>query len=471
MASAITNPRMIIRESSMKAFQWVAIGLCVAMTALDGFDVLSVSFVGPELAREWGVTATQQANMGNAGLFGMIVGSLIFSPVADVIGRRNVLLVSLSIVTVGMFASALVTNVEQMLALRFVTGFGIGTMFAPVNSMAAEYANNKRRGVAIGLNVLGYPLGTTVGGLIASWMLDKTGTDLVSLIANSVTGSSATGLGLSWQWVFILGGVLTAVLIPLVLIFMPESMEFLLSKRPKNALKQVNVLMKKLGHEPLTQLPPPDAEAARSGGIAQVFEILKQPYLARVIIIVVAYFMTISVFYFGNFLAPRVLSQIGFDASTSRLATISITVGGMIGSLAFGILAARFKFQHLTTLVCVLGTVMTSVIGLLLGNVYTLIPGLILIGFFINAGIAGFYTGMAAAFPAHLRATGSGFTLGVGRFGAMVGPFVGGVLLDANFEFGRVYLIVGLTMLISAVFMQFLRVDDPRMAKGAALAH
>ncbi len=468
MADAQTNPRMIIRESKMKSFQWVIISLCVAMTALDGFDVLSVSFVGPELAREWGVTATQQANMGNAGLFGMIIGSLIFSPIADIIGRRNVLLISLGIITVGMFVSAFVTGYEQMLVLRFVTGFGIGTMFAPVNSMAAEYANNKRRGLAIGLNVLGYPLGTTIGGLIASWMLDRTGNDLASLIASSIVGETVTGLGLAWPSVFIMGGVLTAALIPLVLIFMPESMEFLLSKRPKSALKQVNVLMTKLGHAPLTELPPPDDEAKAAGGLAQI---LKQPYLARTIIIIVAYFMTISVFYFGNFLAPRVLAEIGFDPSTARLAAISITVGGMIGSLVFGILAANIKFQLLTTITCVLATVMTSVIGLLLGNVFTLMAGLILIGFFINAGIAGFYTGMAAAFPAHLRATGSGFTLGIGRFGAMVGPFVGGLLLDANYAFGTVYLLVGLTMLVSAVFMQLLKVDDPRMEKGAVLGH
>ena len=449
MNAAVENPRMIIRESKMKPFQWVAISLCVAMTALDGFDVLSVSFVGPELAREWGVTATQQANMGNAGLFGMIIGSLIFSPVADIIGRRNVLLVSLSIITVGMFASAAAPNYEIMLALRFVTGFGIGTMFAPVNSMAAEYASTKRRGLAVGLNVLGYPLGTTIGGLIATWMLAEHGPSL------------------PWQSVFILGGVLTAALIPLLLLFMPESMEFLLSKRPKNALPKINVVMKKLGHAPLTELPPPDEESAKPGGLV---EILKQPYLARVIIIIVAYFMTISVFYFGNFLAPRVLAQIGFSGSTARLATISITIGGMLGSLVFGIMAARFRFQLLTTVVCVLATVMTSVIGLMLGSVYTLIPGLILIGFFINAGIAGFYTGMAASFPAHLRATGSGFTLGIGRFGAMVGPLVGGMMLDRGFEFGRVYLIVGLTMLVSAVFMQFLKVEAPKGQAGG-LAH
>jgi MFS family permease len=92
--------------------------------------------------------------------------------------------------------------------------------------------------------------------------------------------------------------------------------------------------------------------------------------------------------------------------------------------------------------------------------------GAIAMGFFINAAIAGFYTGMASSFPAHLRATGSGFTLGVGRFGAMVGPLVGGMMLDAGFEFGRVYLLVGLTMLVSAVFIQFLRVSGK--AKDAA---
>ncbi|NIR60596.1 MAG: MFS transporter, partial [Gammaproteobacteria bacterium] len=98
-----------------------------------------------------------------------------------------------------------------------------------------------------------------------------------------------------WQSVFFLGAVVTAALIPLILLLMPESVEFLLSKRPKGALPQLNVLMKKLGREPLAELPPPDEEAKAAGGLAQV---LKQPYLARVITIMASYFVIISAFYF-----------------------------------------------------------------------------------------------------------------------------------------------------------------------------
>ena len=437
MSDVQTNPRMIIRESKMKLFQWVAVSLCVAMTALDGFDVLAVAFVGPELVTEWEIGAAEIGGLVSAGLFGMVLGSLFFSPVADIIGRRNVLLISLTIISLGMFASAFATGVGMLLPLRFITGFGIGAMFAPVNSMAAEYASDKRRGLAIGLNVLGYPLGTTIGGLIVIWLIPAFG----------------------WQSVFWLGGGLTALLIPLIILFMPESMDFLLSKRPAGALPKINVLMTKLGHQPLSELPPPDDEAKAAGGLAQI---LKQPYLARVIIVIASYFLVISAFYFANGLTPTILAGQGMDASLARLSTISITVGGMLGALSFGVLAARFKIRHLTSVVCVLAVVMTSVFGLLQFNVYALFAGAIAMGFFINAAIAGFYSSMAIGFPAHLRATGSGFTLGIGRFGAIVGPLVGGYLFDADFAFGWVYFIVGLPMLASAVFMQLIRFEDTK---------
>jgi benzoate transport len=438
MEAAQSNPRMIMREQPMKLFQWVAVSLCVAMTALDGFDVLAVAFVGPELRGEWDIGATEIAALVSAGLFGMVTGSLIFSPIADVVGRRNVLLISLAIITVGMFASAFTTSVDELLPLRFFTGFGIGTMFAPVNSMAAEFSSMKRRGLAIGLNVLGYPLGTTIGGLIATWMLAE------------------NGLNLGWPSVFFLGAGLTAALIPLLLLFMPESMDFLLSKRPKNALPKINIIMMKLGRAPLAELPPPDEEAKMAGGLLQI---LKQPYLARVVIVIASYFMTISAFYFSAGLTTTILAQEGFNPSLSRVGGILITVGGMLGSLTFGLLSARIPFRHLTTIVCVLAVGSTSVFGLLGFNVYALFAGAIVMGFFINSAIAGFYTGMAAGFPAHLRATGTGFTLGIGRFGAIIGPLVGGVLFDAGLEFGWVYLVVGLPMLLSALFMQMLGVE------------
>src|SRR5262249_43953920 len=162
-----------------------------------------------------------------------------------------------------------------------------------------------------------------------------------------------------------------------------ESLEFLLAKQPKNALKQVNAFMKKLGKPPLTAMPPVEAET--KAGLA---EILKQPYLARVIIIIIAYFMTISVFYFGNFLMPKVLADQGLAPSTARLIPIMVTVGGMIGSITLGYLAAWFKIRHLTSIVCILATVMTSIFGFLLGDIWVLVAGAVVMGFFINAGIA-----------------------------------------------------------------------------------
>jgi MFS family permease len=465
MAAAPTNIRMIMRESDMRGFQWVAVILCIAMTAIDGFDALAVSFTGPILrAAEplgWGIDNAQIGLLGSAALAGMVGGSLLLSPVADIIGRRWIALLCLSIVTIGMFGSAFAQDFEQLLWLRVLTGVGIGAMFAPVNALTAEYSSLKRREFAISLMVIGYPLGAVVGGWIA------------------IPLSQAYG----WQSVFALGGVMTGVLIPLVFIFLPESMDFLLTRRPKSALRQVNTLLRKLGRPELDALPPPDEEAAAAGGLQ---EIAKQPYLGRTILIVIGYFMTIGAFYFVQFLTPAILSgDFGYPIPIAQSATIWMTLGGIAGGLTFGALSNRFGRSHLTAYLVGLAVIAVAAFGWLVmfvqpdaavarwqeavGNtpgwmqtpvgIYTVVAsalfitlaGMFAMGYFINAAIAGFYASLAAAYPTHLRAAGTGWGLGVGRLGAVLAPPVGGLLLVAGMEVSWVFAIVGAPMIIGAV--------------------
>lgn len=480
MSGADTNIRNIMREHDMKGFQWVAVVLCVFMTGIDGYDALAVSFAGPILSMSepsgWMLDRALIGLLGSAALAGMVGGSLLLSPLADFAGRRGVALLCLTIVTIGMIASAFAQDYNQLLILRVFTGVGIGAMFAPVNAITAEYSSLKRREMAISLMVIGYPLGAVIGGWIAIPMSNE-----------------LLGVGYGWQSIFLLGGIATGALIPLVYFFMPESMDFLLTRRPKGALKKINVLLRKLGHEELTELPPPDAEAQAAGGLQ---EMGKQPYFGRTIMIVTGYFMTIGAFYFVQYLTANTMSDVfGYPLAIAQSASIWLSIGGIVGGLAFGALSFRLGRSQMTASLVVLAVGAVALFGWLLVNtaagdaiarwqagvdgvsgtglfgwlentvvglylalssmMLIIILGLFAMGFTINGAIAGFYASMAAAYPTHLRAAGTGWGLGVGRLGAVLAPPVGGLLLAQGVPESTVYALVGVPMLLAAVAIWF----------------
>ena len=139
----------------------------------------------------------------SAGLAGMTAGSLLLSPLADRYGRRPAILLSLAVTSLGMVASAFTADLAQLTAARFITGLGIGTMIASLTTIVAEYASDRRRAAAIGFSMAGYPIGAIFGGFVTLYLLEAFG----------------------WQAVFLFGGLLTGLMIPLSLIFLPESIE------------------------------------------------------------------------------------------------------------------------------------------------------------------------------------------------------------------------------------------------------
>ena len=187
------DPRLAIREGSMTSFQMVVVVICVVLNMVDGFDVLAMSFTAPLIAREWGVDPATLGVLLSAGLVGMGVGALFISPIADVIGRRAVVILSTVIMSVGMFASAATTGVLELWLCRFVTGLGIGGVLASGNTLLAEYAPNRWRDFVISTMVIGYPVGAIIGGSIFAV--------LVSLYG--------------WRSAFVFGGLASTVLVPL----------------------------------------------------------------------------------------------------------------------------------------------------------------------------------------------------------------------------------------------------------------
>ena len=162
------NPKDILDHEPMGWFQITAVTICVLLNALDGFDVLAISFASPGIASEWGIDRGVLGIVLSMELIGMAVGSITIGNLADRIGRRPTILLCLVMMASGMYLSSTSDSVEALSAYRFFTGLGIGGMLAAINAMAAEYANLKYRNLCVIVMATGYPIGVIIGGSIAS---------------------------------------------------------------------------------------------------------------------------------------------------------------------------------------------------------------------------------------------------------------------------------------------------------------
>ncbi len=235
-----TDPRQVLDDSAMSRLQYIIVGLTVGLNALDGFDVLAISFAGPGIAAEW--------ELGNAGLgivlsmelIGMAVGSVLLGSVADRIGRKPTIMGCLFAMAIGMFMVTITTSLTELSIWRVVTGLGIGGMLAALNAVTAEFSSRKERARMIAIMTIGYPVGGVVGGSIVTNLMQY----------------------FDWRVVFYFGTAVTIVFIPLIHFILPESVHWLARKQPEGALDRINATMKRLGHAAIEQLPSIE-EAAR----------------------------------------------------------------------------------------------------------------------------------------------------------------------------------------------------------------
>lgn len=195
------DPRETLFASPMSRLQIAVVAVTIGLNALDGFDVLSISFASPGIARDWGIDRAALGFVLSMELFGMGLGSILLGGVADKIGRRRTLLGCLAVMTLGMLMAARAKGVYDLSVWRVFTGLGIGGMLAAINAVAAEFSNSRRRSLNVCLMAIGYPIGAVVGGSIAAVLLKQS----------------------DWRAVFRFGAVATAAFIPLVYWLVPES--------------------------------------------------------------------------------------------------------------------------------------------------------------------------------------------------------------------------------------------------------
>jgi benzoate transport len=424
------DPREVIAKSPMSALQIAVVGITIGLNALDGFDVLSISFASPGIARDWGIDRAVLGFVLSMELFGMGVGSILLGGVADKIGRRRTLLGCLVMMALGMLMASRAKGVYDLSVWRVFTGLGIGGMLAAINAVAAEFSNARQRSLSVSLMAIGYPVGAVIGGSISAALL-KEG---------------------DWRVVFQFGAAATAAFIPLVLWCVPESVSWLCRRQPAGALTGVNRALRRMGHAPIAEMPAASAEAS-TPSVLDIFS----PQLVRLtVLMTLAYFLHITTFYFILKWVPKIVVDMGFTSSSAAGVLVWANVGGAMGGVAFGLLSLRFGLKHLTMLVLVISTIMLAVFGHGQADLGRLSLICAITGFFTNAGVVGLYGIFAQAFPTHVRATGTGFAIGVGRAGAWMSPIIAGFLFRAGYGLEFVAVAMGAGSLVAALALWLL---------------
>jgi benzoate transport len=428
-----TDPRETIDQSPMSLMQMFIIAITMGLNGLDGIDILSISFASTGIAAEWGIDKGGLGIVLSMELFGMAVGSIVIGWVADIIGRRKTMIGCLITMAIGMFMVTTVNNVIELSIWRIITGLGIGGLLSTVTAITAEFSNLKNRHLCVSLMAIGYPIGGIIGGEVARRLLVE----------------------LDWRYIFYFGAALTAFFIPLFFFVVPESVYWLVRKQPAGALEKVNKTLKRIGHNVIGVLPEVTPEVRKKS-----FGDLFATGLRRTtIIITLAYFLQITTYYFILKWLPNVVVGMGFSASEGANMLKYANIGGALGGAILGLMTLRLDLKKLTMATLALSAVSITILGLTPAdlNYIKVIAGLC--GFFGNSGIVGMYALFPASFPTHVRASGTGFAVGVGRGGAIISPIIVGFMFQAGLPLPTVAMVISTGALIAVGVLAFLKFE------------
>lgn len=419
----------VMKETPSGKLLLIPILVATVINMLDGFDILVIVFTGPKIAAEWGLEPSQLGILFSSGLAGMVIGSLVIAPFADRIGRRKIVLLCLTIMSCGMFLSSWSHNLAELVSLRVITGLGIGGMLASLNTVVNEYSSGNQKGFAVSLFSIGYPIGATIGGFVTIYLMGEFG----------------------WRSVFIFGGAIGLLMIPVVYALMPESIEFLLIKRSPDALRKINLLRQRMGDPELEQLPEALARPKNSVGLRGLFS----PALMRSTLMICAcYFGVMMTFYFILNWTPKVFVDLGMSINTGISAMLILNISGMAGGLFVGWLSRRWDIRLVSFAATSLFFICVICFSLIPANLLLLVLISALTGFVMSGVMTTLYATVPMIYPAEVRATGTGVAISVGRLGATLGPAVAGGLMAFGWDRPLYYFCLALPLLIAAVLIR-----------------
>ncbi len=398
-------------------YQYQIFCICFVTILVDGFDTQAAAFAGPLLKRAFGADSQALGLIFGASLFGGLAGGLLLGPLGDRKGRRPVLLSALLLIALGSLATALAHNEHQIMALRFLTGLGLGGAVPSVIALSAEYAPPRYRSTVVAMVFNGFPLGAVLGSILAAYVLPLWG----------------------WRVLFGIGGALPVIILVLALPGLPESLQILKRSKQRHRL---NKLVRRLGPQADALLADePDHDLPRTrGSVVQLFT----NGLASVTLLIwlICFLSLLTVYCIINWL-PTLAAEAGLPLRTAVLAIGAINIGSIIGNFALARIGDRMAPHLPTGCAYALGAVFIALIGSATSSTLLMLSVCFAAGVFCVGAQLSVTAIIARLYPTPFRATGVGWSFGLGRLGGVVGPVLAGILLTSGFGLFRLMMAAG----------------------------
>jgi benzoate transport len=427
----------VIDNGAVSGQQLLVVGLCLLFNMVDGFDITAMAIVAKTVAVELSLTPDRLGWIFSFALAGMMAGAMILAPYSDVIGRRKMVIISLALVAVSILLTAYATTLTEFIVLRFISGMGAGAMLACQASLAAEYSPDKYRVFSVAAVTSGYPLGAMMTSVVAGYVMPEHG----------------------WRGMFVFGGVATVVFAIIAWLFLPESLKYLIGRQPKDALQRINRILEKLKKDVLASLPPVAREKsdARLNATAAVKTLLAPQYRVATLTLWSAFFLSFSALYFLMSWIPKLMEDSGYSSAIAHKAFFLFNFGGVIGIYLLGWLSTRFRLSSLI-LTLLLSSAVAMALFAAAPNKLNLLLGLIfIIGILQQGGFTGLYGAAAKVYPTAVRSTGIGWSIGLGRSGAVAGPAIAGYLIAAGFDMSANFFFFAIPVAVSGLIAYRLR--------------
>jgi MFS transporter, AAHS family, vanillate permease len=431
-AATSENPvHDVIDDGNVSGQQILVVALCLFFNMLDGFDITAMAVVASSVSTELQLTPDKLGWIFSFALAGMMGGAMFLAPVSDIIGRRKLIIIAMLLVGVSIVLTASASTLTEFIILRFISGLGAGAMLASQAALASEYSSDKFKAFSVAAVTSGYPMGAMMTSVIAGYILPEYG----------------------WRGMFWFGGLLTMSMVAAAWLLLPESLKYLFERRPEGALNKVNGILKKLSKETLAEMPTVIVrqEARHDGFIGGMRRLLHKEQRKTTLTLWTAFLLCFSTLYFLMSWIPKLMEDSGFDAAAGRDAFFLFNLGGVIGIYLMGWMSTKWK---LTNLICYLS--IASAVGMVIfamapTNLGLLLSLTLVIGILQQGGFTGLYGAAAKAYPTKIRSTGIGWAIGLGRFGAVVGPAAAGYLIAGGFSMSANYYIFAIPMTIGGL--------------------
>ena len=418
----------VLGETRHPAFQLMLLVLCGLCLVIDGFDAQAMGYVAPSVIGEWHVSKAALGPVFSASLFGMLLGALGLSVLADRIGRRPVLIGATLFFALAMLATPLVTTIPALLTLRFITGLGLGCIMPNAMALVGEFSSTAHRVKRMMLVSCGFTLGAALGGFISAALIPSYG----------------------WRAVFWVGGTVPLLLAFAMLAKLPESLQFLVLKgRHERALRWLTRFDPSLPISPNTRLVVRE-KAASGAPVAELFRAGRTP--VTLILWAISFMNLIDLYFLSNWL-PTVMHEAGYTPATAVIVGTVLQTGGVVGTLLLGWFIERFGFVRVLFACFVAATLTVGMIGMVAQTLPWLLAVVFAGGFCVVGGQPAVNALAGHFYPTSLRSTGIGWSLGIGRIGSVIGPLVGGQLIALNWSNAALFHAAAVPVLCSALLV------------------